>query len=97
MRSISSALFLSAGVDASFRTASAALSEVSLTEALLLILRGHMDWMTISPTKLKAESAITRFLLIEIGDFIPDRIVDRFVSPHCVVLMFMFILSSRGV
>jgi hypothetical protein len=56
-----------------------------------------MDWMTISPTNVRVESAITRFLLIEIGDFIPDWIADRFVSPHCVVLMFMFILSSTGV
>jgi hypothetical protein len=56
-----------------------------------------MDWMTISPTNVSVESVITRFLLIEIGDFISDWIAERFVSPHCVVLMFMFILSCPGV
>jgi hypothetical protein len=73
------------------------LSPTSSTTGRLSRTAGPTAWMTIKPANVTVVSAMITFRLITLGwRIVESPLVICFTSPHCVVLMLMFNLSSHG-
>jgi hypothetical protein len=73
------------------------LSPVPSTIGRLSRTAGPIAWMTIKPANITVVSAMIKFRLIIPGwRIVESPLVICATSPHCVVLMLMFNLSSHG-